>query len=159
VLFEFLTKPDTGSIHATARSAGYAAVLFVLLSLVFMPGVFAGYVADARIPREEFFRACGKDLWRFLRLGFFPLPIAIPISMILGAIKNALVKAADNTSNERLPFFVSLGSSCLTFIVLLAIRAWFDLAQADVVVRNEGRVRKSLASGFRTSRRYLGRLV
>jgi hypothetical protein len=159
VWVELLNRPETGALSALTRPATYAMVVFILLTIVFMPGVIAGYIAEARIPREEFYRACGKNLWRFVRLVLFFCLISIPTAAILFGIRAALVKAAENTSNERLPFFVQVIGDVIIFLVLLAIRAWFDLAQTDVVVRNEGRVRKSVAAGFRMLRRNLARVL
>jgi len=158
VLAELLAKPESGTMFAFVRPSAYAAILFILLSILFMPGVLTGYAANIRIPREEFFRACGTNLWRFVRLTLFFLLVAVPTTIILGGIRTVLVKAAENTSNERLPFFTRLGATLVTLLVLIAIRAWFDLAQTDVIVRNESRVRKSVAYGFRTLRKNFGRL-
>src|SRR5947209_12616828 len=108
VLVEVLSRPETGALSAFTRPSSYSMVVFILLSIFFIPGVLADYAADARIPREEFFRACGTNIWRFVRLVLFFLLVAVPTSAILFAIRAALVKAAENTSNERLPFFVGL---------------------------------------------------
>ena len=66
---------------------------------------------------------------------------------------------ADKTSHERLPFFTQLVGGLIMFLVLTLIRIWFDLAQTDVVLRDQPAVRKSIAAGFRKTRRNLGRLL
>jgi membrane-anchored glycerophosphoryl diester phosphodiesterase (GDPDase) len=43
--------------------------------------------------------------------------------------------------------------------VLTIIRIWFDVAQSDVVLRDQPAVRKSIVAGFRKTRRNLGRLL
>ena len=68
VVTEVITRPEFGTPLGSAAPATRLAVLFFVVSLVFMPGVFLGYASDHRISREEFFRACGHNLWRFVRL-------------------------------------------------------------------------------------------
>jgi len=45
------------------------------------------------------------------------------------------------------------------FLVMTALRIWFDLAQTDLVVSDQRAVRKSIGSGFRHIWRNLGRLL
>jgi hypothetical protein len=156
---ELLARPEFGPVQSSVMPALYFAVLFCVMSVVFMPGVLAGYAADSRLPRDEFFRACGRNLWRFVRVMLFFLLIAAPVFGLLTGARIGLAKAADKASNERLPFYVQITGLVITFLVMTAIRAWFDLAQTEVVVRDQGRVRRSVASGFRAVRGHLGRLV
>jgi hypothetical protein len=72
---------------------------------------------------------------------------------------NALVSAADKTSNERLPFFTQLIGDVIVLVVLTVIRMWFDVAQTDAVLRDQPAVRKSIVAGFRKTRRNFGRLL
>ncbi len=159
VFVEFLTRPEFGAPAGSTGPAMLFAVLFFLLSLVFMPGVLLGYASDHRIARDEFYRACGRNVWRFVRLLLFFAVIAGIVGGILLAVQNALADVADKTSNERLPFFIELGGSTIIFLVLTVIRIWFDLAQTDVVLGDQSAVRKSVAAGFRKTRRNLGRLL
>jgi len=158
VLNELLSRPEFGS-RATSAPAVALAVLFLLATLLFMPGVLLGYASDHGLPREEFFRACGRNLWRFVRLFLFFAIFAGLAGGILFALRGALVMAAENSMNERLPFFTGLLGAIVIFLVLTVIRIWFDLAQVDVVLRNQGAVRESVAVGFRSTRFNLGRLL
>jgi hypothetical protein len=124
-----------------------------------MPGVLLGYASDHRLPRDEFFRACGRNVWRFVRLFLFFAIIAGIVAGVLFGGLNALVTAADKTSNERLPFFTQLVGTVIILLLLTIIRIWFDLAQTEVVLRDQPAVRKAIAAGFRRTRRNLGRLV
>jgi hypothetical protein len=70
------------------------------------------------------------------------------------------VKTLDKTANDdRLPFLTQMLSMAVIFLVLTVIRAWFDLAQTDVVLRDQRAVRKSMGWAFRSTRRSLGRLL
>lgn len=159
VFVEMLARPEFGSMPAASHPAMMFAVVFFLASLIFMPGVLLGYSSDHRLPREEFFRACGRNVWRFVRLFLFFIVIAGVIGGILAGIVNALATAADKTSHELLPFFTQLAGGLILFLVLTVIRIWFDLAQTDVVLRDQSAVRKSIAGAFRKTRRNLGGLL
>jgi hypothetical protein len=159
VFVELLARPEFGAIPSAAHPAMMFAVVFFLASLVFMPGVLLGYASDHRLPRDEFFRACGRNVWRFVRLFLvFAIIAGIVAGVLFGGL-NALVTAADKTSNERLPFFTQLVGTLIILLVLTIIRIWFDLAQTEVVLRDQPAVRKAIAAGFRRTRRNLGRLL
>jgi len=158
-LIELISRPEFGPLNSAVMPAVYFGILFCLLNFVFMPGVLAGYAATGRLTREDFFRACGRNLWRFVRLLLFFILIGGAVFGILSGTRVGLAKAADTTSNERLPFFVQITGLAITLLVMTAIRAWFDLAEAEVVVQDQGIVRRTVAAGFHSMRRSLGRLV
>jgi hypothetical protein len=159
VFIELLARPEFGALPSATHPAMMFAVVFFLASLLFMPGVLLGYASDHRLPRDEFYRACGRNVWRFVRLFLFFTVIAGVIAGILFPALNALVNAADKTSNERLPFFTQLVGTLVILLLLTVVRIWFDLAQTEVVLRDQHAVRKSVAAGFRKTRRNLGRLL
>jgi hypothetical protein len=159
VFSELLTRPEFGTLNGSTAPAMLFAVLFFVVSLVFMPGVLLGYASDHRIARDEFYRTCGRNVWRFVRLLLFFAIVAGIVAGVLFGVQSALASAADKTSNERLPFFIQLGGTTIVFLVLTVIRIWFDLAQTDVVLGDQSAVRKSVAAGFRKTWRNLGRLL
>jgi len=159
VFAEMLARPEFGAPPGASHPAMMFAVVFFLASLLFMPGVLLGYASDHRLPRDEFYRACGRNVWRFVRLFLFFTVIAGIVAGILFGGLNVLVTAADRTSYERLPFFTQLLGTVIILLILTVIRIWFDLAQTDVVLRDQPAVRKSVAAGYRTTRRNLGRLL
>ncbi len=159
VFLEMLARPEFGPVQASAAPATALAVLFFVLTLVFLPGVFLGYSSSYRISRDDFFRACGKNLWRFVRLAILFAILAGIVAGILGGIETALVKAADeNSSYEKLPFYIQLIGSTIIFLALTKIRIWFDLAEADVVIADQRAVRKSLGQARRQTRGHRLRL-
>ena len=159
VFLEMLVRPEFGTLPSATHPAMMFAVVFFLASLVFMPGVLLGYASDHPLPRDEFYRACGRNVWRFVRLFLFFSVIAGIVAGILFGGLNALVSAADKTSNERLPFFTQLIGTVIILVMLTVIRMWFDVAQTDVVLRDQPAVRKSIVAGFRKTRRNFGRLL
>jgi len=159
VLGELFADPRFGPAAASGAASTRFAVLFFLISLLFMPGVLLGYASDHRISREEFFRTCGHNLWRFLRLLCLFVLIGGIVTAVLFGIQGGVFKAADQTSNERLPVILSLACFAIILLVATAIRAWFDLAQIDAVLRDQPAVRKSVAAAFRVARLSWGRLL
>jgi hypothetical protein len=159
VFVEMLARPEFGALPSATHPAMMFAVVFFLASLLFMPGVLLGYASDHGLPRDEFYRACGRNVWRFARLFLFFTIIAGVIAGILFGALNVLVTAVDKTSPERLPFFTKLVGTVIILLVLTVIRIWFDLAQTDVVLRDQPAVHKSIAAGFRKTQRHLGRLL
>jgi hypothetical protein len=153
VLIEMMNRPEFGPTKSTTMPAMSFGILFLLLSLTFMPGVLLGYSSDHRISRDEFFRACGHNLWRFVRL-FVMAAILVGVTVgLLSMGLDALAKAADNTNYERLPFFTNVAGWVIILLALTKIRVWFDLAATDVVLRDQSAVRKSVAFGFRAMRK------
>jgi len=126
---------------------------------LFLPGILLGYASTYRLPREDFFRACGRNLWRFIRLMIVAGIVMAMAAGILFGIRAPLLKAADNSTNEMLSFYVSMATLAVIFLVMSVLRIWFDLAQADVVLSDQRAVRKSIAAAFRQTWRGLGGLL
>jgi len=159
VLVEMFSRPEFGPTDASHASAFHFALLFFALTALFLPGVLQGYASTYRLPREDFFRACGRNLWRFIRL-------MIVAGVVMGAVAGALFgfhgvleKKAAESANELLLPEVRFVGLFLIFLVMTALRIWFDLAQTDVVLSDQRAVRRSIGLGFRHTWRNLGRLV
>jgi hypothetical protein len=156
---EMLSRPEFGPTSASSGSAFGFAILFSLLTALFLPGVFQGYASNYRLPRDEFFRACGRNLWRFVRLLIVAVIVMGIVSGVLFSIHAALVKKAGDSTNELLPFEVGVMTLAIIFLVVTVLRIWFDLAEADVVLNDQNAVRKSIRAAFRHTFRGLWRLL
>jgi len=159
VFFEMLVRPEFGPTMASLMPAVYFANLFFAFTVLFLPGVFQGYASNRWLPRHEFFRACGRNLWRFIRLLIVSGIVMIIVAGILFGIQGALVKKAGEGTNELLGFEVQMAGLLVIFLVMTTVRIWFDLAEADVVLSDQKAVRKSIGAGFRHTFRDLGRLL
>jgi hypothetical protein len=154
-----LMQPNFGTLSAARASGFHFALAFFLLSAVFMPGVLLGYSSTYPLPRGDFFRACGRNLWRFIRLMIIA---GIGMGAVAGGLfsaQGALVKAAGESTNELLPFEVRMLCLCIIFLVMTALRIGFDLAESDVVLSDQNAVRRSISMGFRHARRNMGSLL
>ena len=155
---ELAIRPELAS-HAVARPHLYFTYVFLFLSILFMPGVLDAYSSERRVSREDFWATCGRNVWRFLRLFALNLLIGGVVFAVLAGANGALGKAAGNSTNEKLPFYVQLAGAIVIVFVMTWIRTWFDLAQADVVLRDESRVRKSLRRALHQRSSSLARLL
>jgi hypothetical protein len=159
VLIEMFTQPDFPPVHGAVSSGLHFALVFFLLTALFLPGVLQGYASTYRLPREDFFRACGRNLWRFIRLMIIAGIVMGIVAGALFGLRQAALKAAAESTNEILPFEVRIAILLVIFLIMTALRIWFDLAQADIVLSDQGVVRKSIGLGFRHAWRSLGRLL
>jgi hypothetical protein len=159
VLSNMLSRPEFGPMSASSMPAMYFAIIFFAFSALFLPGVLQGYASTYRLPREDFFRACGRNLWRFIRLMIVAAVVMGIATGILFGIRGALVKAADQSTNELLPFYLSMSGLAVIFLVMSVLRIWFDLAEVDVVLSDQRAVRRSIGVAFRNTFRHLGALL
>jgi hypothetical protein len=159
VLGEMLARPEFGPVTAATKPAMYFALLFLVLTALFLPGVLQGYASTYRLPRGDFFRACGRNLWRFIRLMIVAGIVMGVVAGVLFGLRGALAGKAAESTNELLLPEVRFAGLVVIFLVMTSLRAWFDLAQADVVLSDQNAVRKSIAAAFRHTWRGLGRLL
>ena len=159
VAVEMVTRPEFGPTMASAGPAMHFIVMFFLLTALFLPGVLQGYASTYRLPREDFFRACGRNLWRFIRL-MIVAGIVMGVSAgILFSLNGFLGKKAAESTNELLLPEIQFGGLLVIFLIMTVLRIWFDLAQTDVVLSDQRAVRRSIGKGFRHTWRSLGSLL
>jgi hypothetical protein len=159
VLFEMFARPEFGPTIASRGPAMFFALLFFALTALFLPGVFQGYASSYRLPRDDFFRACGRNLWRFIRLMILAGIVMGIIFGVLFAINGAIVKKAGESTNEMLGFELNMTGLFVIFLMMTVLRIWFDLAEADIVLNDQRAVRKSIARAFGHTFGSLGRLL
>lgn len=159
VFGELLFKPEFGSLNSMTFPALYFSFLFFLATALFLPGIFTGYASTYRLPREEFFRACGRNLWRFIRILIVAGIVMGIIAGLLFWANGAIGKKADESTNEKLSFELQLIGMTVIFVIMTTLRIWFDLAEVDTVLNDQRAVRKSIATAFRHTFRSLVRLL
>jgi hypothetical protein len=159
VLIEMFARPEFGPTIASRGPAMFFSILFLVATALFLPGVFQGFASTYRLPREDFFRACGRNLWRYIRL-------LIVAGILMGAatgtlfwIEDVLEKKAAESTNELLLPAVQFIALVVIFLIMTVFRIWFDLAEADVVLNDQRAVRKSIWAGLSHTLRNLIRLL
>ncbi len=159
VALEMLNRPEFGPIAASRLAAMCFSVLFFVLTALFLPGVLQGFAATYRLPREDFFRACGRNLWRFIRLLLVSAVVMIPLTVALSGIQGIVQKNAGESTNELLSPELTVVGLVIIFLVMAVARIWFDLAEVDVVLSDQRAVRRSIGVAFRNTFRHLGELL
>jgi hypothetical protein len=159
VVVEMFAQPEFGPVHAANVGGLHLALAFFLFTVCFIPGVLQGYGATYRLPREDFFRACGRSLWRFIRLLIIAGIVMGAVAGALFALQGVLEKQAAESTNELLLPEVRFAGLLIIFLVMAALRIWFDLVQTDIVLSDQNAVRKSIGLGFRHTWRNLGSLL
>src|SRR5579863_8496998 len=139
VYIELLLRPEFGPMNSMTFPALYFAFLFLIATALFLPGIFSGYASTYRLPREDFFRACGRNLWRFIRIMIIAAIVMGIVSGILFAAKGGIVKKAGESTNELLPFTLNMIGLGIIFLVMSTLRIWFDLAEAETVLNDQDR--------------------
>jgi hypothetical protein len=161
VLAEIFAHPDFsgGTLSSTRAAASGFAALFLVLTALFLPGVFQGYASTYRLPREDFFRVCGRNLWRFVRLLIVAGIVMGIVAGVLFLINGAIVRKMGESTNELLPFEVQMTGFAIILLLMTVLRIWFDLAEVDIVLNDQRAVRKSIGAAFRHTFQSLGSLL
>ena len=159
VLGEMFARPEFGPTSASGSAAMGFAWLFMIATALFLPGVFQGYASTYRLPREDFFRACGRNLWRYIRLMIVAGIVMLVATIAIFGLQGVLERKAAESTNELLLPWVRYGGLFVIFLIMAIPRIWFDLAEADVVLSDQRAVRKSIAAAFRHTFGSLGRLL
>ena len=159
VFFELLSKPEFGTMNSMTYPSLYFGFAFFLATALFLPGIFTGYASTYRLPREEFFRACGRNLWQFIRIMIIAGIIMGIIAGVLFWANNAIAEKADESTNEKLSFELEMAGLGVIYLVMTTLRIWFDLAEVDTVLNDQRTIRKSIADALRHTFRSLARLL
>jgi len=138
-----------------------SAALFPLVFLAFMlfidGGVLAVYRADRKFTTAEFFEACGRFFWRFFRLLILFLIVLVPIIVFNRVTTSWSDRLAVDSPLPLLGIWVQAFTTLIALLLLMAVRLWFDMAQARIVVEDERAVRKALWAALKlTIRRFPG---
>jgi hypothetical protein len=156
---EMFARPEFGPTASPLWAALLLSIVFFLATALFLPGILQGYASAYRLPREDFFLTCGKNLWRFIRLMIVAGIIFVIVAGALFGFQGTLVKKADDSTMEVLPFTLKMICLALIFLIMTMLRIWFDLAEVDVVLSDQRAVRKSIGYSLRHTYRGLGRLL
>ena len=159
VFGELLFKPEFGTMNSMTYPAMYFGFLFFVATALFLPGVFTGYASTYRLPREEFFRACGRNMWRFIRILIIAGIVMGIVAGFLFAANGAIANKADQSTNEKLSFELQVIGLTIIFLIMTTLRILFDLAEVNTVLDDQRAVRKSIAMAFRHTFSSLPRLL
>jgi len=158
VFFELLMKPEVSTAPWMAGSLA-AGLIFLFYMLFISGGVLATYHQDRKLTRGQFFESCGDFFWRMVRLLLWSIiPFAIVFGL-LAVVRRVSGKMASDAPRELQGFFVQVGGSFVCLVFALFVRAWFDLAQARMVIDRVRGIRVLSFRSFMLALRNLPRLV
>ena len=160
--FHFSAIAELASLPGNYLDFGSAPMHFSFVFFFFMllatGGILDSYWRDATVSISEFFMNGGLFFWRFLRMVLFLLLTLIPVG-IIASLLNAEAGHIDAVSISPFPYvwFVA-GTILIVFLLLMALRTWFDLAEIIAVADGETASRKCLRRAASVMRRQFGSL-
>ena len=140
------------SISAYGMGSMGMAILFFIIMLFLSGGILTVYVQDQTLSTEDFFRACGRCLWRFFRLVILLLIVMVPVDFLdrgFRALSNYVSRVSPY--GER-SFLVAATGWLIVLLILMAVRLWFDLGEVHIAGGNERASRRALGYAWRMLR-------
>ena len=132
VFMEMLAKPEVSLASALAGSV-VISIIFLFYMLFLSGGILSVYTFDRKFSRGEFFASCGAFFWRMFRLLLCSI---IPFAMVFALLTRVQIvsgKMAASAQWEMQGFWVQVAGSLLCLLLVLFVRAWFDVAQVRTV--------------------------
>ncbi len=132
VFIELLLKPEV-SLAAPVAGSVVISVIFLFYLLFLSGGILSVYTDDRKLSRGEFFESCGIFFWRTFRLLLCSIiPFAIAFAL-LARVQIVSGKISSDAAWELQGFWVQFIGSLFCLLLVLFVRAWFDVAQARTV--------------------------
>lgn len=154
--FDELTKSPEVNFSDSAPVAFTLSLVFLAYMLFITGGILQTYREDRRLGIGEFFDACGHHFWRFLRLMLLSL-IPFGIAALIGREIRALGTLAGESSRAMI---LSVGAAAIvTFVLVLLVRLWFDVAQVRAVAQDEHIMLRNLFRSAKITRNQVAPLL
>jgi hypothetical protein len=147
-LAELAAQP-THPFSVAAPASILLAFVFFALWLLFEGGILETYQRDSRLTTSEFFEACGRMFWRFVRLLICMLILLAPLVIAARGVKSWWDKLATDSPHAMMGFWVEVAGLLVLALLLMAVRLWFDLAQVRAVAENERAAHRTLVHALR----------
>lgn len=155
VFGELLLRPEV-SLRGLVPASVFAALVFALVTLFLTAGIVQSFLSEQHLRMGPFFQGCGEWFWRFFWLTLVNLVILGIVLGVLAIPRYFLVNWADKSPNERLSFYVGLGSLLVMWLAAGFLRLWFDLTQFSLV--HAGKFWRAIPAGLRLLRQGFFRL-
>jgi hypothetical protein len=149
-LADLLARPEIDT-QVLAGASMLAAVVFLVLMLLFTGGILRVYHEDRTFTTAEFFGAGGQYLWRFVRLMILLLIALIPVALLKWSFKAWSDSLSEHFARPAPSVTVNIVSSLLVLFLLGAVRLWFDMAEVEAVAEDEYAMRRSVVRAFRVA--------
>jgi hypothetical protein len=147
--FAALVADPTAPLGTAVPGSIISSLIFFIFMLFLVGGILEVYRRDQTLTTGEFFEACGRFLWRFVRLLIFLLIVLIPIVILERLVVRWSAKLALNAAPPKLGFWVEVVGLLVVLFLLMAARLWFDMAQVRAVAENERVMRRTILETFK----------
>src|SRR5207249_537332 len=117
--FAELAAQPSHPLSAGAPAPILLAVGFFWLCLLFEGGILEAYQRDARLTTSEFFAACGRMFWRFVRLLICMLIAIVPLLIIASVAKRWSDKLATDAPHAMMGFWVQVAGLLVVALLLV----------------------------------------
>jgi hypothetical protein len=155
---ELTTNPDA-AIGSALGESHPAIFLFSIFALFLTGGILATYHSDYPSTTAQFFEACGEFFWRVVRLFLFLVIVLIPICVLSYQLLVASERLVlDRGGPEKTGYWLMLATFLVTWLVLMSLRLWFDMAQVRALVEEEWVMRRTAVQAFRLTSSNFGSL-
>ncbi len=149
-LAELLVRPEIDT-QVLAGAPILAAVVFLVLMLLFTGGILKVYHEDRTFTTGEFFGAGGQFFWRFVRLVILLLLVLIPVAFVRWGFRAWSDNLADHFAQPAVHVAVSVVGGLVVLFLLIAVRLWFDMAEVGAAAEDEYAMRRSVVRAFRVT--------
>jgi hypothetical protein len=147
--FAELAAQPSHPLSAGAPASILLAVAFFALWLLFEGGTLETYQRDTTLTTSQFFGACGRMFWRFVRLFISMLLVLVPVVIAARGVKRWSDKLATDSPHAMMGFWVEVAGLLVLALLLMAVRLWFELVQVRAVAENERAMRRALLHALR----------
>ena len=155
-IIELMSGPEN---RLSFGPEGFAfAFVFFFFMLLATGGILEAYWRDDTQTTTEFFRNGGKYFWRFLRLVLFLIIALIPVG-IIAMIGSSISDHVDTNAISPFPaVWINLATVLVVLLLLMIVRAWFDMAEIIAVAEGETASWRCLRDSARLFARNFGSL-
>jgi hypothetical protein len=151
------SHPDR-PLGAAVPASIFAIFIFFLYMLFVSGGILEVYRRHQKLTTGEFFEACGRLFWRFVRLLIVLLIVLIPVNLLFGFVQSWSSKLAADASWDMLGFWVQAAGMAVVLFLLMVIRLVFDMAQVRAVAEDERAMRRALLAALKLTWENFGSL-
>jgi hypothetical protein len=148
-IFAALADRPSAPLAAAAPGSVLSTLVFFIFMLFLAGGILEVYRRDETLRTGEFFGACGRFFWRFVRLLIFMVIVFIPIFVLAHFVTSWSGKLASNAPQPLLGFGVEVAGLLLVAFLMMAVRLWFDLAQVLAVAEDQRLMRRTVLQAFK----------
>jgi hypothetical protein len=149
VLLELGLKAEFVAPATSPAAIALPQIVYLVLVIFLTGGILATFAAEKPLCMADFFRECGANFWRLVRLVVcFAVAIVLVSLAIVGLIVLA-TKLATGPYAERTWVWLGVAGSALLLFLILTIRLWFDMAQVRAVAEGEHVMRRTIVQAFR----------